>query len=45
MNNDINEKRLQDLERALLLAYKYLLKNQTNESLRILEDQINKSYE
>jgi uncharacterized protein with PhoU and TrkA domain len=41
----LDEKRLEDMERALVLAYSALLYNDTELAKQILKEQIEQSYE
>jgi hypothetical protein len=42
---DNNEKQFEDLERAIIMAYSYLLNNEIEQAKQVLADQIEKTYD
>jgi Tfp pilus assembly protein PilF len=42
---DNKEKQFEDLERAIIMAYSYLLNNEVEQAKKMLEDQIEKTYD
>jgi Tfp pilus assembly protein PilF len=45
MKDKTQEKQLADLERAIIMAYSYLLNNEIEQAKKMLEDQIEKTYD